>query len=323
MSFYKKIFTIILLALLGWIGSLIIIQKITTENTYANAPSFEKNYVDYLMNKKWDNPNGNETLRDLSAIGIHKDMSLMDNLKNIFYPDSLWQWGKLRDILKVIGFVVFVAMLVRQWFQYAMQADDEKKISSFHINFAYIFMGGLIFFGATWLLWVSLNIWWDGWSAALLNKLDGSSSSIMFQIFSWIRAGVFFIAIMLLWFTWWKMITALDDEKKLQTGRQWILNIVISLIIIKIIDYIYFVAQNPDFKSKAVELIVEVSKVLWYILWGFFTITLIYYGFRLMFSNGDDEGLKKVQSVITAVFLWSLVLFIFFLIIYQITQEFA
>jgi hypothetical protein len=64
------------------------------------------------------------------------------------------------------------------------------------------------------------------------------------------------------------------------------------------------------------------SKVLWYILWGFFTISLIYYGFALMFGGWSDESLKKVKSVITAVFLWTLVLFIFLLIIYQISQEF-
>jgi uncharacterized membrane protein len=118
-------------------------------------------------------------------------------------------------------------------------------------------------------------------------------------------------------------MVAMDNEDKIKAGRQWILNIIISLLIIKVIDYIYYIAQTPDFKSRATELIVEISKVLWYVLWWFFTIALIYYGFRLMFSNGDDEGIKKVRSVIMAVFLWSLVLFIFFLIIYQITQEFV
>jgi hypothetical protein len=298
---------------------LLLICTMYTEDVHANAPSFEKNYVNYLM-KKWDNPNGNETLWDLSNIWVDKNLSIMDNVKNIFYPDSSGQGWKLRDIIKVLWFIVFVVMLVWQWFQYTLQADDEKKVEWFHMNFAYIFLWGIIFFWATWILWIGLNVWWDGWSTELINKLD---NSILFQIFSGLRAGAFFVAIILLWFTWWRIMAALDSEDKIKAWRQWILNIVISLLIIKIIDYIYYVAQTPDFRSKATELIVEVSKVLWYVLGWFFTIALIYYWFRLMFSNGDDEGLKKVRSVITAVFLWSLVLFIFFLIIYQITQEFV
>jgi len=315
MNIKKIIFWLLFLVWVGIASSL----YPTTSDVYANAPSFEANYVDYLM-ENWDNPNGNETLWDLSNIGINKNVSFMENIKNIFYPDLSGQWWRLWDIIKVLWLVIFVVMLVWQWFQYTLQADDESKVWKFHINFAYIFLWGIIFFWATWILWIGLNIWWDWWSSELINKLD---NSILFQIFSWLRAGAFFVAIILLAFTWWRIMVAMDSEDKIKAGRQWILNIIISLLIIKVIDYIYYIAQTPDFKSKATELIVEISKVLWYVLWGFFTIALIYYWFRLMFSNGDDEGLKKVRSVIMAVFLWSLVLFIFFLIIYQITQEFV
>jgi hypothetical protein len=58
------------------------------------------------------------------------------------------------------------------------------------------------------------------------------------------------------------MISAMDDEEKVKKMRQGIINIIIVLISIKIIDYIYFIAQAPNFKSKATELIVEVSKVM-------------------------------------------------------------
>jgi hypothetical protein len=57
-------------------------------------------------------------------------------------------------------------------------------------------------------------------------------------------------------------MVAMDNEDKIKEGKNGILNIIISLLIIKIIDYIYYVAQTPDFRSKATELIVEISKVL-------------------------------------------------------------
>lgn len=288
----------------------------------ANAPSFEDNYVDYLTNKKWDNPNWNETLWDLSKVGIDKDKSIIENIKNIFYPDISGQWWRLWDIIKVLWLVVFVLMLVWQWFQYALDSDDESKVAKYHLNFAYIFLGAIIFFGATWILWIWL--WFagtgDGWSTELINNID---RNIMFQVFTWLRAGAFFLAIVLLWYTWRSMMAAMDDEGKVKAWRQGILNIVVSLIIIKVIDYMYYIAQTPSFKSKITEFIVEASKALWYVLWSFFTIMLIYYWFRLMFSNGSDESLQKVKDIIIGVFLWSLVIFIFFLIVYQIAQEFS
>ncbi len=306
------------LSIIVWIG----FAWLLTNQTYANAPSFEDNYVDYLTNKKWDNANGNETLWDLSKIWIDKNKSIIDNMKNIFYPDISGQWGRLWDIIKVIWLVVFVVMLVWQWFQYALDSDDESKIAKYHLNFAYIFLWAIIFFWATWILWVGLWFAWSGdwWSTELINNID---RNILFQIFTWLRAGAFFLAIVLLWYTWRSMMSAMDDEWKLKAGRQWIINIVVSLIIIKIIDYMYYIAQTPSFKSKITEFIVEASKALWYVLWSFFTIMLIYYGFRLMFSNGSDESLKKVKDIIIGVFLWSLVIFIFFLIVYQIAQEFT
>lgn len=285
---------------------------------FALAPSFEANYVEYLMGKKWENKA--ETLWDLSKIGINKNLSLKENLKNMFYPDLDWQGGRIWDIVKVIGLIVFVTMLVVQWLKYVINSDAESKVNEYHRNFVYIFLWGLIFFGATWILWVGLNIWWDWWSAELMNKLD---QSLMFQIFSWLRALAFFVAIILLIYTGWKIMVSMEQEAKFKAASQWILNIIIPLLIIKIIDYIYFIAQSPNFKSQATTLIVEISKAIAYILWWFFTLMIIYYGFRLMFWGWSDEHLKKVKNIIVAVFLWSLVIFIFFLIIYQIAQEFT
>lgn len=284
---------------------------------YANPPSFEVDYKSYLMGEKGSNKS--ETLRDMSKIGIDKNKSLKDNIKNIFYPDVDGQGGRLWDIIKVLWLIVFIVMIVVQWFKYVMSADVENKAKDLHRNFMYIFLGWLIFFSSTWILWIGLHIWWDGWSAELMNKID---QSLMFQIFSWLRALAFFIAIILLIFTWWKIMVAMDQEDKFKAWTQGIFNIIIPLIIIKIIDYIYYIAQSPDLKSKATILIIEVSKALGYILWWFFTLMIIYYGFRLMFGGSDDH-LKKVKNIIVWVFLGSLVIFIFFLIIYQIAQEFV
>lgn len=288
--------------------------------SYANPPTFEQNFAEHLMQSNTWSEYGNESLWDWSTLWLDKNKSIVDNIKNMFYPDSSGQWGKIWDLIKVIGLIVFVLAIVRQGFSYVLASDEEEKIKWYHINIAYIFLWGVIFFSATWLLWIGLSVWWDGGTAWLLQRLD---TGIAFQIFSGIRAWAFFTAIVLLGYYGWSMMSAMDDEDKLKTMRQWVINILIVLVTIKLIDYIYFVAQSPDFKSKATELIVQISKVLWYILGWFFTLSIIYYWFRLMFSGGDEEALTKVKNIITVTLLWTLVLFLFFLIIYQVVQEFT
>lgn len=289
-----------------------------TSYSFANPPVFEQNFAKPLMDTSTQY--GNESLRDRGQLGLDKDKSITDNIKAMFYPDISGQGWKIRDLIKVLWLIIFVGALVIQWFMYILQSDNEDTIKWYHTNIAYILLGGLLFFAATWILGIGLSVWWDWWTTGLLDRLD---KGILFQIFSWIRAWAFFTAIILLWYYWRSMISAMDDEEKVKKMRQWIINIIIVLISIKIIDYIYFIAQAPNFKSKATELIVEVSKVMWYMLWGFFTLSLIYYWFRLMFSWWDEEALKKVKNVIISILLWTIVIFLFFLIIYQIVQEFS
>jgi hypothetical protein len=58
------------------------------------------------------------------------------------------------------------------------------------------------------------------------------------------------------------MIRAFDEEEKLKAARTGILNVFLALVFIKIVDYVFFIVQVQDFKSRAVELIVQISKFL-------------------------------------------------------------
>lgn len=306
--------------ILFWIIVSFVISISVLIPVFAWPPSFEEQFVKPLS-ETTQQKYGNETLRDRSTLWLDKNKSIQENIKTLFYPD-VGQGGTLRDIMKIIGLIVFVLALVWQWFQYVLYSDEESKIEEYHINIAYIFLWAIIFFSTTRILSIGLGLSTDNTisTTILLNKLD---NNIMFQIFAWLRAGAFFIAIVLLMFYGYRMIISMEEEEKLNTMKQWILNVIYALVFIKVIDYIYFIAQSPDFKSKATEFIVEVSKILWYLLWGFFTLSVIFYGFRLMFSNGDEAALTKVKDVIIAILLSTVVLFLFFLIVYQIVQEFA
>lgn len=307
----KNIILWLLLSIIVWLW-------LFQHQCFAIPPWFENNFVEHLTNE--NSKYGNESVRDLSQIWLDKDKSIVENIKAMFYPDISGQGWKIRDIIKLIGSIAVVLALVLQWFLYVIHSDEEDKIKWYHVNFAYILLWSAVFFWATWILSNGLNLSASWGTTELLHRID---KWLLFQIFAGIRAAAFFTAIFMLWWYGRSMMSAMDDAEKVKTMRQGIINILVVLIVIKLIDYVYFIAQSPDFKSKATELLVEISKVLGYILGWFFTLSTIYYGFRLMFSGGNEEALTKVKWVITAVLLLSVVIFILFLIIYQVTQEFA
>jgi len=46
------------------------------------------------------------------------------------------------------------------------------------------------------------------------------------------------------------MMGAMDKEDKVKAAKTGILNVIIALVFIKIVDLIYFIAQEPDFTSQ-------------------------------------------------------------------------
>jgi uncharacterized membrane protein YjdF len=54
--------------------------------TYAAAPSFNDNFANYLTDATPDKYGRVETVFDL---GIDRDISLMDNVKRLFYPSTV------------------------------------------------------------------------------------------------------------------------------------------------------------------------------------------------------------------------------------------
>jgi heme/copper-type cytochrome/quinol oxidase subunit 2 len=123
--------------------------------------------------------------------------------------------------------------------------------------------------------------------------------------------------------TGFKMMSALDKEDKIKEGRKWLVNIIIALVLIKIVDYVFYIAQSVSFAAKASALILDVAKVLWWVLGIVFVLWLIFAGYSMFMSNGDEKAMKKTKSILMNIFMISLVLFFFLLIIYEIFKEFV
>jgi len=142
-------------------------------------------------------------------------------------------------------------------------------------------------------------------------------------VLAFLKAFAFFAAVTMMIYYWYHIVSALDAEEKFKKWRQGVVNILIALVLIKVIDFLYFIAQEQDFQSRATDFIITTAKVFLWLLGAAFTIMMIVAGFQLIVGAWKAESMKKLKSVATAIVLWSIILFMFLLIIYQIVQEFG
>lgn len=119
------------------------------------------------------------------------------------------------------------------------------------------------------------------------------------------------------------MMSSMDKEDKIKSARTGVLNIVIALVFIKLIDYIFYIAQVPTFAVQAKEMIINVAIVLGYICGAAFVAAIFYAGFLFMTAGGSEDSIKKAKAAITNIVIASVVIFMFLLIIFQIFNEFA
>jgi len=129
------------------------------------------------------------------------------------------------------------------------------------------------------------------------------------------------MAIVFLVYYGYRMITAFDSSEKQTAAKKWMINVIVALIFVKVIDYMYFMALQGDFKDRAINFIVEVTKFLGYFMGIAVVILIIYAGFRMITANGDAEQAKKAQNTLRTVFVAFIVLMLFLLIIYQILND--
>jgi hypothetical protein len=57
-----------------------------------------------------------------------------------------------------------------------------------------------------------------------------------------------------------------NDAAKSKTIAKSILNVVLALILIKVIDFFYYIAQSPQFAQKSADFIIDISRVIAYVL---------------------------------------------------------
>lgn len=276
----------------------------------SNLPSFERDFSNKL--KQW-----NERVYDPNAIGIDSSKSLKENIRSMFYPNQ-WtgEWWRIWSILRVLAAWLFVGMIMYTWILFLRFPEDSKKLENAKQSLLYITYGWFLIFGSAFLVWL-LDFEWASWSKDIVSKLQDN----IFNIIAFMKGIAFFVAIvMILWYGF-QIIQAFDAEDKRKKWITGVINVLSVLVFIKLLDFVYYIAQQQNFKSRAIELFVQWTKVIGYVLWWMMFLYLLYAWRLMVVSNGEDDGYKRAVSTLKTIFMVVIVIFLFLMIIYQLVND--
>ncbi len=290
-------------------------------------PSYKNNFSKYLTTEQVDQEWRVETVYDL---WIDPNKSLKQNIRCLFYPNSNMvagcgsssAWWRIWDVARYVWFAILVIFIVMVWINLLINWWDPEKVKTSLKSLIYIIYGSVLFFGSTWILgsvlWVE-TVMGTEW---MVEGIQWWPDSLFFKIIAALKALAFFIAIVMIVVYWFKMMALSDQSEKTKTAIKWVMNVVIALVMIKIIDYVYYIAQLPIFASKANELIIEIAKILWFIIWAALVIMIFYAWYLFITDQWKSENMKKATNIIVWVLMVALVIFALLLIMYQLFAEF-
>lgn len=317
-----KYFLFVMLAL----GSFLIQNNVNA--AIGVPPSFEDNFTQYLISWEPDMEWRVETVYDL---WVDSNKSLKQNIRCLFYPNSNVVPGcgssvagwKIWDVARYIWFAVLVIFLVMVGINLLINWWDPEKVKTSLKSLVYIVYGSILFFWSTWILWTSLWVETVQWTEGMVDALQWWPDSLFFKVISLFKALAFFVAIVMVVVYGFKMMAVSDQADKAKTAVRWITNVVIALVAIKVIDYIYYIAQLPNFTTQATDFIIEVAKIVWFIVWAALVILIFYSWFLFLTDQWKSDNMKKAKNIIIWVVLGAVVIFMLLLIMYQLFAEFA
>lgn len=253
--------------------------------------------------------------------GIDDEGDLWDNVRKLFFPDASADnqiWKLLRNILVW----VLVLLFIYTGAQILFNADKAEEVNKQLLNLIFIIIGALLIFLSVWILDTLLNIRdIDGVFGTQDNTLISKFESAMLLVL-WILKGLaFFLAIVMVAYNGIKMLYATGAADKVKVAGQWVLNVVLALLFIKIVDYLYYITSQQNFASAASELIVQVTRVLGYVLWVWLVLWIIYAGYTMITWQGNDERIGQAKAMIKTVAIVWLVVLLFLLVIYQLFND--
>lgn len=274
-----------------------------------DAPSFDDNFSHYFREDTY------------SINWVSSDNNFKDNIRALFYP-NFWngRWWALWDFLLYIWYALIVAFIVWAWIRLLLKGSNAETVKASFTSLLYILLWALLFF---WAIWILRSLQLDDWTTWLANSLQNNNKSLLFFVLSFLKWFAFIAAIIMIVVHGFKMFSSADKSDKVKTWFKWLLNVIVALVVIKLIDYIYYIAQMSDLVDRATDLIIEIAKVIWFIIWALMVIMLLYAGFLFLTDQWSSEQMKKATNIIVWILVSALVIFALLLIIYQVFNEFV
>lgn len=276
--------------------------------TYA-APSFDNNFLT-PMQEWWDGI--------LKMDNVSPNDDILTNLQHILYPGAntptLW-------IIQDIALLLIIAVIAFEWAKLLIKGKNGEDITWSLKNIWYIALGGVFVWWASWLFSSVFLMPNTTTLDTFTKQITDGKWSLWFEILSLLKTWAFFFAIIMMVYTGFKVVHAWDWEKG-KTIAKWIINILVAIIIIKGVDYIYSIAASENFIQELTDLIKKVAKICGYLYGAAATLLVIFAWYSLVTDNGSWEGMKKAKNRLINLAVSWLVLFWFFLIVYQIFSEF-
>ncbi len=311
-SYLKKSLGIITLCLSAFLWFSLFLNNFAD----AKAPEYDKDFTSHL----------DGYVKNPEDYQVRANQSFRENVKNLFYPSEDWK----NSIYKVIrGITLWVMIIFIIWAWASLLLNKKPEENKKHLtSLLYILLWWVFIYGANWLFWDVLHFSSDQFTVWQDQGMKWVTESfiwkwwVLFVILSAVKAFAFFLAIIMIVLTWFKVMAAWDWEKWKKLVK-WIINVVVALLIIKWVDYIYYIAEDSaTFVKRASDFIINVAKLFGYIYWIIIFIMVIVSWYLYITDGWSGSNFKKASNILINILLSALVLFAFLLIIYQIFAEF-
>lgn len=296
------------------LGIFMLIASFAINTSFAAAPKFD-GYIwslDGWVVKRWN---------------VDKENTLKQNIIELFYPNSWTGGNRIFNVIRDMTLWIMIIFIVWAWASLLLNKDS-KNVGKAMSSLLYIVLWGVFIFWANRLFWSVLNfnqtdvtpsLQWGGiwWVKEALIWND----SVLFRVLSVVKVAAFFLAIIMIVVTWFRVISAWEWDKWKKLVK-WLVNVVVALIVIKWVDFIYYMAADWNFVDRAANFIVDAAKLFAY-LYGVVIVIMVFVAGYLFITDGwSGSNFKKAGNLLINILLSALVLFGFLLILYQVFAEF-
>lgn len=242
--------------------------------------------------------------------------------KELTKEKELWKateniWFKIIDWIRYIFTWVLIILIIYAWIQMILsQWTDDDQLSKAKRS---------IWYAIVWMIFINFPMeiykWLvsdRGWWIITIVNID-IFKNIVKNILTAIEIVIAWIAIFILVYEWIKLIVnSRKEEEAIKNAKQKIIRIIIALISIWFIEIWILFLKTWDIENST-SIFQSIANLALYAAWpiAIFFIALAWYYY--IFSNWDDEKVKKWKNIIINTSIWIIILLCIYVLLNDIS----